>query len=282
MTETANTEQRAAWDGESGHRWVADADRRDRVLAPVATALLAAADLGPGEQVLDVGCGCGATTLAAAGQVAPGGRVTGLDLSGPMLDLARRRAADQGFANVELVQGDAQTHPLPAGRFSAAISRFGTMFFDDPVAAFTNVGRALGPAGRLCLATWQPMAANDWLSVPGAVLLRFGTLPEAGAGGPGMFAQSDPDAVIPTLRAAGYADVQLDAITVDLRLGDDPGDATDYLAHTGIGRAVLETVPDDRRPVALDALRAVLDDHAGPGGVHLGAGIWIVTATRPS
>jgi ubiquinone/menaquinone biosynthesis C-methylase UbiE len=281
MTGTANAEQRAAWDGDSGHRWVADAARRDRVLAPVATALLAGADLRSGEQVLDVGCGCGATTLAAAGQVAPGGRVTGLDLSGPMLALARRRAADQGLANVDLVQGDAQTHPLPAGRFSAAISRFGTMFFDDQVVAFANVRRGLAPSGRLCLATWQPLAANDWLSVPGAALLRYGTLPDTATGGPGMFGMSEPDLVTATLRSAGYRAVHLDPVTLDLRLGDDTADATDYLANSGIGRAVLETVPDDHRPAALAAVRTVLDDHADATGVHLGAGVWIITATTP-
>lgn len=281
MTEAANAEQRAAWDGDSGHRWVADADRRDRVLAPVAAALLAAGDLRPGEHVLDIGCGCGATTLAAAGQVAPGGRVTGLDLSRPMLGLARRRAADQALANVDLVHGDAQTHPLPASRFSAAISRFGAMFFDEPVAALANIGRALAPSGRLCLATWQPLAANDWLSIPGAALLRYGTLPEAKPGGPGMFGLSEPGPVTATLQAAGYRDVHLDPVTMGLRLGDDPADATDYLANSGIGRAVLETVPDDHRPAALAAVQTVLGDHAGSTGVRLDAGVWIITATTP-
>lgn len=282
MTETANAEQQAAWNGESGRRWVADADRRDRVLVPVADALLAAAGLRPGDQVLDVGCGCGSTTLAAAERVTPGGGVTGLDLSGPMLEVARRRAADHDRDDVELIRSDAQTHPLPAGRFSVAISRFGTMFFGDPVAAFANIGRALSATGRLCLATWQPLAANEWLTVPGAALLRYGTLPEAGPGGPGMFAQSEPEAVAAILRAAGYDDIGLDPVAVDLRLGDNPADATDYLAGTGIGRAVLETVADDERPAALEAVRALMEDRADATGVHLGAAVWIVTATRPA
>jgi len=284
MTDTtdANAEQRAAWNGESGQRWVADADRRDRVLVPVADALLAAAGLRPGDRVLDVGCGCGATTLSAADRVAPGGGVTGLDLSGPMLEVARCRAADQGHDDVELIQGDAQTHSLPAGGFSVAISRFGNMFFDDPVAAFANVARALAAGGRLCLATWRPLEANDWLTVPGAALLEYGTMPEtATAGGPGMFSLSEPDAVTTILRGAGYTDLHFDPVTVTLPLGGDAADATDYLAGTGLGRAVLETVPDDERPAALDAVRAVLDDHADATGVHLGAGVWIVTARRP-
>jgi hypothetical protein len=96
-----------------------------------------------------------------------------------------------------------------------------------------------------------------------------------------MFGLSEPDPVTATLGAAGYHDVHLDPVTVDLRLGDDPADATDYLANSGIGRAVLETVPDDRRPAALAAVQTVLDDHAEATGVHLGAGVWIITATTP-
>lgn len=204
MTEIANTDQHAAWNGESGHRWVADAERRDRVTAPIAEAVLSAADLRRSDEVLDVGCGCGATSLAAAGAVGPDGSVVGIDLSAPMLDVARARATDEGARNVTFVVGDAQTHRLPAERFAVAISRFGTMFFADPTAAFANIATALAPSGRLCLTTWQPLAANDWLTIPGAALLRYGELPAAEPRAPGMFAQSDPKAVTATLTEAGY------------------------------------------------------------------------------
>lgn len=281
MTEIANAEQHTAWNGDSGQRWVADADRRDRVMAPIADALLTKADLRSGDQVLDLGCGCGATTLAAAAAVAPAGHVVGIDLSAPMLAVARTRAADRVATNVTFVFGDAQTHPLPPDRFAVAISRFGTMFFADPVAAFANIATGLAPGGRLCLATWQPLAANDWLMVPGAALLRYGQLPEATPGAPpGMFAQSEPDAVTATLRRAGFADIGLDAVTVGLTLGRDPVQATGYLANTGIGLAVLATIPDDQHDAALDAVRAVLAERADDAGVQLAAAIWIVTATR--
>jgi SAM-dependent methyltransferase len=279
VTEIANTDEYEAWNGDSGQRWVADADRRDHILAPVADALLAAAHLTRGEAVVDIGCGCGATTLAAARAVGPAGSAYGIDLSEAMLGVARRRAETSGLSNITLVQADVQTHCFPA-RFDAAISRFGTIFFADQTAALANIRRGLRPRGRLCLATWQPLVANDWLTIPGAALLRYGDLPDAS--GRGMFAQSDADSVTATLHAAGYADPQLEPVELTLALGADPNEAVDYLAGTGPGRAALDSVPDDQRPAALDAVRAVLADHAEPGGVRLGAAIWIITASNPT
>ena len=157
---TANQDQRDAWNGDSGQRWVADADHRDAIHAPVAEALIAAAHLTAGEDVLDIGCGCGATTLAAGRDATPG-TATGIDLSAPMLDIARHRADAADDATVSYLEADAQTHPFAPGAYDVAISRFGTMFFDDPVAAFANVAHGVRPGGRLCFATWQPLEANE-------------------------------------------------------------------------------------------------------------------------
>jgi SAM-dependent methyltransferase len=281
MIDAANTDQYLSWNGDSGHRWVDDADRRDRVMSPIGDALLAAALLTRGETVLDIGCGCGATTLAAATAVGASGTVTGIDLSEPMLDVARQRVVATGRDNVSFVQGDAQIHDLDAPKFDIAISRFGTMFFADAVAAFTNIAAAVVPRGRLCLVTWQPLIANDWLTVPGAALLSYGSLPDvAGDTGPGMFAQSDPDLVRPALAAAGYGDIALRPVVVTLTLGADPGEAAEYLADTGPGRAMLATVPDRDKPAALAAVRAAVAEHSDHDGVRLDAGIWIVTAVR--
>lgn len=280
MTEIVNTDEYEAWNGDNGRRWVADADRRDRVLAPIADALLAAAHLAPGEGVIDIGCGCGATALASARAVGPTGEVLGIDLSEPMLDVARRRAEASGLSNITLVQGDVQTHRFPA-RSDVAISRFGTMFFADQIAALANIRHGLRPGGRICLATWQPLEANDWLTIPGAALLRYGNLPEAETSGRSMFSQTDPDTVTTTLQAAGFTDPRLEPVRLPLPLGADAGEAVDYLAGTGPGRAALDAMPADRRPAALDAVHAALADHTGPDGVHLDAAIWIVTANDP-
>jgi SAM-dependent methyltransferase len=280
VTEIVNTDEYEAWNGDSGHRWVAYADRRDRILAPVADALLPAAHLATGDRVVVIGCGCGATALAAARAVGPGGAVYGIDLSEPMLDVARRRAEASGVSNITLVQGDAQTHPFP-DRSDVAISRFGTMFFANQIAALTNIRHGLRPGGRLCLATWQPLAANDWLTIPGSALLSYGDLPEAETTGRSMFSQSDADSVTTTLHAAGFSNPRLEPMKLTLVLGADADEAVDYLAGTGPGRAALDAVPADRRPAALDAVRGALADHTGSDGVHLGAAIWIVTANAP-
>lgn len=278
---TVNQTQRDTWNGDSGLRWVADADRRDAVLAPVADALLAAARIQPGESILDLGCGCGATTVTAATQAGPDGTAHGIDLSEPMLAVARQRTQDAGLTTVSFAVADAQTHPFADADYDVVISRFGTMFFDDPVAAFINIRRGVRPGGRLFIATWQPLGLNDWLTVPGAALLRYGTLPENSLGGPGMFAQADPDLVRSTLTRAGWTTIDSRAVTITLRLGDDAVDATDYLADSGVGRAVLETVSAPDKPAALEAVRDALALHLGSDGIRLNAGILLTTAVEP-
>ncbi|MGH7749289.1 MAG: class I SAM-dependent methyltransferase, partial [Candidatus Dormibacteria bacterium] len=264
---------------DSGRRWAEDPDRQDKVLAPIADVLVAAAGFTPGEAVLDVGCGCGATTLAAAELVGAPGGVLGLDLSAPMLEVARRRCHERAAANVRFEQADAQTCALPRAAFDVAISRFGTMFFDDPVAAFRNVAGALGRGGRLAIATWQPLVANAWLTVPGAALLRYGTPPATADGASGMFSQSDPSDLAATLTTAGFDAVVSNPVSVTLTLGANATEATEYLTASGPGRAVLETISEADRPTALDEVRAVLAEHAGPRGVSLDAAILLTTAT---
>ncbi len=278
---SANPSQFEAWNGDNGHRWVASADQRDRVLAPVAEALFAVTAPTPGMCVLDIGCGCGATTLMAALEVGKAGSVFGIDLSQPMLDLARQRATTVGASNSTFVSGDAQTHGFKAGSVDLVISRFGTMFFSDPDAALINIGKAIRPGGRLCLATWQPLTANEWLTVPGAALLRHTDVPAGISNEPGMFAQSDPDVITATFSAAGLVNITIEANKVTLTLGQTVDEAVEYLADSGPGRILLETIPEGpARDAALADVRDALEDHQYPSGVRLDAGIWLITATR--
>jgi ubiquinone/menaquinone biosynthesis C-methylase UbiE len=195
-----------------------------------------------------------------------------------MLGVARARQSAGGPGNARFVHADAQTHAVP-GPFDVAISRFGTMFFTDPAMAFTTLGAGLRPGGRLVMATWQPPAANDWLTVPGAALLSYGTMPVTGQE-PGMFAQSDPAVVERVLTEAGFAQIHLDDVRLRLTFGADLGEAIDYLSSSGPGRTVLATVPEADRDAALDDVRAVLAGHLDQAGVHLEAAVWLVTAVR--
>ena len=146
-----NADQREQWARE-GAQWVAEADRYDAMLESFGAAVLASASLSPGERVADVGCGNGAVTIDAARRVGPNGRALGIDISTPMLDLARRRAMEAGVGNVEFIEADAQVHPFGGGSLDAIVSRFGVMFFDDPEAAFANFASALRPRGRITFA----------------------------------------------------------------------------------------------------------------------------------
>jgi ubiquinone/menaquinone biosynthesis C-methylase UbiE len=281
MTASPNQEQSDAWNGESGRRWVTGADERDQVLAPVADTLFAAAALTPGLRVLDIGCGCGATTLRAAAVVGTTGSAIGIDLSGPMLDVARERADASGATNTAFVQGDAQTHEFSPDTVDVVIARFGTMFFSDPIAAFRNIGRSLRHRGRLVLATWQPLAVNQWLTVPGAALLHHTAMPDQASDGPGMFAQSDPGTVMEVLHRAGFIEVALEPTNVTFTLGPTIDAAVDYLAESGLRRALLETIPDGAaRDAALADVRAALVHHDDGTAVRLDGAIWIITAER--
>jgi SAM-dependent methyltransferase len=178
-----NKTQREHWNSDEASHWVVAHDRYDRQLQPFGDAVLAAAAITGEDRVLDIGCGTGSTTLSAADRAAS---AVGVDVSEPMLYLARQRATDTSTTNVEFVLGDAQTHHFDRP-FDVAISRFGVMFFEEPHSAFTNIASALRPGGRLVVVCWQGLDRNDWLLVPGLAAAAHVPLPDTGGpGGPGM------------------------------------------------------------------------------------------------
>lgn len=278
----ANTEQAEHWNsGEDLVYWVDNQARVDRMLEPFAGMIQRAAALAPGAHVLDVGCGCGTTTLAAARLVVPG-QAVGIDLSGPMLARATAGAAAAGLANATFLQGDAQVHPLEPGRFDTVISRFGTMFFADPVAAFANIRAATRPAGRLVFVCWQPLAANQWLLVPGAALAEHvppPASPEEPGYKPGMFALADPDRIREILAAAGWRDVEITPEHAQILVGGESvEDAVGFLRSGSMGRTMLAGADAGTVDRAVASLRAALAKHADAEGVHLGAAVWLVQA----
>ncbi len=276
-----NIDQREYWARE-GQQWVREEARYDAMNGGFGEAMLSSAALQPGERVLDVGSGNGATALAAATLVAPEGAVVGIDVSAPMLALARRRATSAGIDNVQFLEADAQTHRFEEAAFDAVISRFGTMFFDDPGAAFTNFGHAVRPGGRLAIVCWQDMFKSEWIVVPGGAVAAHVGSPDFGPpGAPGPFAFADGDRLTRIVAAGGFRDVTLGAVTRPMRIGDDVDDAVAFITSLELVREQLFAgKPQDKVAAAVDAAREALVPFAGPDGVVLNGGAWLLTAHR--
>lgn len=276
----ANERQAEAWNGPESLHFVDHADRYERQLEPFTRGLLERAGREAQRVVLDVGCGSGTTTLAVA---ADAERVVGVDLSQPLVDLARRRARAAGIDNVQFVIADAQTHAFASGTFDLFISQFGLMFFDDPTQAFTNIRRALRAGGRAAFVCWQGLQANEWLMLIGDVVSRHIELPAFGglAGGPGMFALCEPDEIIALLGATGFEQVECESHTPMIVVGGGGSvdESIDFLLGNGMPRGLLGLVEPHAREDVLKAVRAELVDRYEDGvGIRLGAAAWMVAA----
>jgi len=280
MTEVhpSNADAAAGWNGPSGDIWTDNADEFDAGVARYLQPFLNAAAIEPDAQVLDVGCGNGLVTREAARR-AHRGSVTGVDLSTRMLDLARRRAAQEGLPNVRFLQADAQVADLGEARYDRIVSRNGVMFFGDPVAAFANLARALAPGGRLVLLVWQTMADNPWFSAFRTAVAVGRDLPAPPPDGPGPFALGDPHRLRGLLTAAGFGEPELVGVREPTYYGPDVESAQRYIS--AMHRGPLSELDDAARADADAALRAELQEHLGPDGVTYPSAMWIVTATLP-
>ncbi|MEU8843125.1 class I SAM-dependent methyltransferase [Streptomyces roseus] len=238
-----------------------------------------AAGIGLHDHVLDIGCGAGRTTRDAA-RTARAGSALGVDVSAPAIALARERARAEGLDNAEFEQADAQAHRFPQERFDLVISRFGTMFFDDPGAAFTNIGRALRPDGRLVMMVWQAGELNDWdVTIRRSLAVADG--PAAGApGGPDPFSLADPPAVREILRGAGFTDVSFTDVHEEVHYGPDVAAALDWVRGFTCTSEALNRLDPAAATRAVENLRAALAAHLGDDGVRFDSRAWLVTARR--
>jgi ubiquinone/menaquinone biosynthesis C-methylase UbiE len=252
-----NQEQALRWSGESGRRWIAQRERHAAVRKRLLPHLWRAAALKPGDTVLDVGCGCGETTLAAAAQAR---RAVGLDISEPLLEVAR--ASADGVSNVEFLHGDAQVYPLEAAGFDAVISSFGVMFFDDPDQAFANFFAALRPGGHLAFLCWQEAMRNEVFSIP---LRAMGSTSEDPF--------HDPEFIRKLLRHTGFIGAEIEALHEPARIGSDVADVLEYQSQTQLARDA-----DDAALAAMAIEYAARERH---GGVWVEAAAWRVSARRP-
>ncbi|MGI5420673.1 class I SAM-dependent methyltransferase [Actinomadura luteofluorescens] len=249
----------------------AELRRHDRILRRAAGVRLH-------DRVLDIGCGSGRTTRQAA-RAAGAGSALGVDVSVPAVERARERARAEGVGNVAFEHADAQVHRFPPVGFDLAISRFGTMFFDDPVAAFANVGRALRPAGRLVMMVWQPAERNEW-EVEIRRALAAAQKEEEAPSGPDAFSLGDPSAVEQILGAAGFADIAFADVREPVYYGPDVDAALDWVrGFTSTSEALgrLDPAASER---AVAGLREMLAAHLGDDGVWFDSRAWTVTARR--
>jgi len=276
---SANAGQIEKWNAGSGETWTLFQEELDRQIAPLGLEALRILAPRRGEAIIDIGCGCGQTSLDLAQRVGHEGRVLGIDVSAPMLEVARRREAASEAARPEFRQIDAQNGDLERHAFDAAYSRFGVMFFSDPTAAFANIREALKPRGRLCFVCWRSLEENPWMREPYDAGLQFLSAPTpADSLAPGPFAFADARRTQSILQNAGFDAVHIQPF--DTPIGGSDLDTTLRLTlAVGPLGSTLREIPELKETVS-DAVCEVLKRFLTPAGVFMQAAVWLVVATR--
>ena len=277
--EIVNVDMARAWDGEEGDQWTRFADEYDDTHRSIWARFLETDPIRSVDDVLDIGCGCGQSTRDAA-RLAHEGSSLGVDLSSSMLDVARRRATAEGLTNVEFLQADAQVHAFDPETFDIAISRFGVMFFENRMAAFTNIAAALRPGGRLALLAWQDVKKNEWIMTVRETLAAGRDLPMPSVGTPGPMALADQDDVRRLLSGAGFGTVEFTSIEEPVWLGADADAAYEFVGEIGIVKGLSDGLDPDTKAAAHERLTAALRAHETPEGVRFDSGVWLISATK--
>lgn len=275
----ANPEMAAAWDGAEGEHWAAHAERYEATNVRYWEHLRRCVPIAADDVVLDVGCGTGRSSRDLA-RVVTSGSVLGVDLSARMLERGRAAADREGLPNVVFEQADAQVHRFAEGSFDLAVSSFGAMFFADPVAAFTNIGLALGRDGRLALLAWRDLARNEWVAALRDVLSSGRMLPEPPPDAPGPFGLARREHAEHVLTRAGFVDIALEEVVEPIRWGNDADDAFSFVSTLGVTRGLTQDLDASATAAALDALRRLLAEHETDEGVLFAGSAWLITARR--
>jgi SAM-dependent methyltransferase len=278
-----NSEQIAEWNGALGQRWVAMQQEIDRIVVPFGDAALKAAAPQPGERVIDIGCGCGDTSIEIARIVGAAGGVLGIDVSQPMLEVARSRGALANCAHLAFRDGDASEAGLPTN-IDLLFSRFGVMFFSQPSPAFSHLRKSLRTGGRCVFVCWRTPRDNAWAMTPLSAARRaMGVTPApADPDAPGPFAFADKERLRTILSGAGFGDIDMQRFDAALSLGATPRAAAEAALQIGPVSRFVREVGVEHLPIILDAVERTLAPLAAPDGhVSLNGSTWIVSATNP-
>ena len=268
------------WNDAGGRMWVENIERTHALLKPLGDALLERVAPQPGEAVLDVGCGGGLNSIELARRVGETGRVVAVDVSEIILDYAR--AQENLPANLEFVRADAATEIFRAAGFDLLFSRFGVMFFEDPIAAFRNMRANLRGGGRLVFQCWQVRERNPWLSIPMQAAFEILTPPDEmmDPRAPGPFSFADRDWVEEILQSAGFAEVQVEDLVLEMSMGSLE-EAVAYSTRFGPAVEAFKAASDADRAAAEQAIRSAFQPLVRDGVVVGTASTWIVTANNP-
>lgn len=272
-----NADQIAYWNGEAGQRWTERQERQDALLAPISRLVLERAAAASGEHVIDIGCGCGQTTLELTGQVGSTGKVLGIDVSAPMLARARHRVRN----GAEFIEADATDFPFERENTDLLFSRFGVMFFARPEVSFANMRTALRPGGRLVFVCWREPRANPWFMVPlQAAYQHVPRLPEMAPDDPGPFSFAKEERVRRILDEAGFTSIEMTPydFPLDLACGGGLEAAVEAAVSIGPASRAIDGQPAELKAAAANAIRESLAQFLDGAMVPLTAAVWFVTA----
>lgn len=279
----SNQDQKNYWSTGPGQSWIAKDAILTKLMRPVTLGLVARAQVSQTDRVLDVGCGTGSTSVEFSKATGGRGRVVGTDISEPFLDQARANAQNSKAHNVTFTLADAQTYDFPEAGFDHLVSRFGVMFFADPVAAFSNLRRALAPGSRVTMACWGPAALNPWFKVPRDVAIsHLGKVADANPRAPGPMAFADKSYVMDVLQSAGFTRVHGELAQVDLCPPDNVGEAARLATELGPAVRVikeLDGTPDDVQAITSD-IKTAFQRFMTTDGMRVPAAVWYYSAVN--
>ena len=277
-----NVDQQQFWNEVKGDFWVTLKVRIDALLLPFGTTALKTLEARPSERILEIGCGTGATSNKLAELVGSTGEVTAVDLSKPMLDKARASALEKGSDVLTFREADAEVYPFAENHYDAVFSRFGVMFFDDPIAAFRNIRRAVKPKGRLAYVCWASRKDNPWIRVPTGASRPFLDIPAPPPqDSPGQFAMERKERITEILVESGWSDITIKKFEIDHFMGITLNDAASFICQMGPMSEPFAGATSKVQVECVAAVEEALQPFNGKDGVRMKFSTWVVGANNP-